>query len=318
MTCPASYLLSPVGDLLLTAARHKHLVERAKRRSLVRLVLPATAATLVTGTVVAVSMATTGATSNVAVHRPAPVHATADYLADRAPDLSRSARRTTLQPLPDVEKQQYLTAPLNVWAEPRAHGKPLDVLASHSKVDVTGVVRHGFAQVLMGREVRWVNHAYLVDHLPKPKPTPKVQPKPEAAPSTAPAPSTAAVPTGGIVSGAACATGSEMESGIVANAIALHRAVCAHFPQVSEYGGYRPDGEHTDGHAIDIMVYSDSSTGQAVADWVRANASTLHVDEVIWAQRIWTTQRSSEGWRMMEDRGSTTANHYDHVHVHVS
>jgi hypothetical protein len=297
----------------LTAARHKHLVERAKRRSLVRLVVPATAATLVTGTVVAVSMATTGATSNVAVHRPAPVHVTADYLADRAPEFSRSARRTTLQPLPDVEKQQYLTAPLNVWAEPREHGKPLDVLASHSKVDVTGVVRNGFAQVLMDREVRWVNGAYLVDHLPKPKPKPKPKPTPEAAPSTA-----AAAPTGGgILSSAACATGSEMESGIVANAITLHRAVCAHFPQVTEYGGYRPDGEHSDGHAIDIMVYSDSSTGQAVADWVRANASTLHVDEVIWAQHIWTTQRSSEGWRMMEDRGSTTANHYDHVHVHV-
>jgi hypothetical protein len=28
-------------------------------------------------------------------------------------------------------------------------------------------------------------------------------------------------------------------------------------------------------------------------------------------------QRSSEGWRWMEDRGSTTANHYDHVHVTV-
>jgi hypothetical protein len=25
--------------------------------------------------------------------------------------------------------------------------------------------------------------------------------------------------------------------------------------------------------------------------------------------------RASEGWRYMEDRGSTTANHYDHVHV---
>ncbi|MDQ1640746.1 MAG: hypothetical protein QOJ90_97, partial [Actinomycetota bacterium] len=27
--------------------------------------------------------------------------------------------------------------------------------------------------------------------------------------------------------------------------------------------------------------------------------------------------RSSEGWRPMADRGSTTANHYDHVHVSV-
>jgi hypothetical protein len=28
-------------------------------------------------------------------------------------------------------------------------------------------------------------------------------------------------------------------------------------------------------------------------------------------------ERSSEGWRYMSDRGSTTANHYDHVHVSV-
>jgi hypothetical protein len=108
-----------------------------------------------------------------------------------------------------------------------------------------------------------------------------------------------------------------MESGIVPAAVALHRAVCAHFPQVHEYGGYRPDGEHADGHAIDIMVYSDSGTGQAVADWVRAHAAALHVDDVIWAQHIWTTQRASEGWRPMPDRGSPTANHYDHVHVRV-
>jgi len=26
---------------------------------------------------------------------------------------------------------------------------------------------------------------------------------------------------------------------------------------------------------------------------------------------------AEEGWRLMPDRGSTTANHYDHVHVSV-
>ena len=57
------------------------------------------------------------------------------------------------------------------------------------------------------------------------------------------------------------------------------------------------------------------SLGDAIAAYVRAHAKELGVSEVIWAQRIWTVQRSSEGWRYMEDRGSTTANHYDHVHV---
>jgi hypothetical protein len=108
-----------------------------------------------------------------------------------------------------------------------------------------------------------------------------------------------------------------MESGLVPDAVALHRTVCAHFPQVKVYGGYRPDGEHADGHAVDIMVYSDSGLGQAIADWVRANAAALHVDDVIWSQHIWTTQRAAEGWRLMPDRGSPTANHEDHVHVRV-
>ena len=48
---------------------------------------------------------------------------------------------------------------------------------------------------------------------------------------------------------------------------------------------------------------------------MRAHASELGVSYVIWSQHIWSVERGSEGWRAMEDRGSTTANHYDHVHV---
>ena len=75
-------------------------------------------------------------------------------------------------------------------------------------------------------------------------------------------------------------------------------------------------GSVAEGQALDIMIPS-SSVGQAIANYVRANAKALGVSEVIWAQHIWTVQRASEGWRLMPDRGSTTANHYDHVHVTV-
>ncbi|MGH1564010.1 hypothetical protein [Mumia sp. DW29H23] len=128
--------------------------------------------------------------------------------------------------------------------------------------------------------------------------------------------STSGTPSGP-VSGKPCASGSDVESGLSSNAIAVHRAVCAEFPSVTSYGGVRSGdgGEHGTGHALDIMV--SGSTGDAIADFVRANAGDLGVTEVIWAQKIWTTQRGSEGWRSMEDRGSTTANHYDHVHVTV-
>jgi uncharacterized protein YabE (DUF348 family) len=127
-----------------------------------------------------------------------------------------------------------------------------------------------------------------------------------------------AADTGGGLSSAPCSSGSSVEEGLTANAIAVHRAVCAEFPQVSSYGGLYPgdDGEHAVGRALDIMV-SNSTTGDAIAEYARANAGALGVSEVIWAQHIWTVQRSSEGWRWMEDMGSVTANHYDHVHVTV-
>jgi hypothetical protein len=64
-------------------------------------------------------------------------------------------------------------------------------------------------------------------------------------------------------------------------------------------------------------MISNAAVGQQMANWVRAHAKQLGVSEVIYRQHIWTVQRSSEGWRGMSDRGSATANHYDHVHVSV-
>jgi hypothetical protein len=154
---------------------------------------------------------------------------------------------------------------------------------------------------------------------PAPAPTPTATPKPTAkpAPTPAPAPKTAApaAPTG--ISQAACASGSAVEAGLTKDAIRVHRAVCALFSGVSGWGGRTGSGgEHSTGQALDIMI-PNSSVGQAIANYVRANAKALGVSEVIWSQKIWTVQRSGEGWRAMSDRGSPTANHYDHVHVTV-
>lgn len=38
---------------------------------------------------------------------------------------------------------------------------------------------------------------------------------------------------------------------------------------------------------------------------------------IIYRQRIWDVRMASSGWVPMEDRGSITANHYDHVHISV-
>ena len=44
----------------------------------------------------------------------------------------------------------------------------------------------------------------------------------------------------------------------------------------------------------------------------------LDLFDIIWNHSIWTIQRSGEGFRPMEDRGSPTANHEDHVHIMVT
>ena len=165
----------------------------------------------------------------------------------------------------------------------------------------------GVLDTVVDGKAAWVSKAYLATTRPKP-----VKVTSPATP-TAPTAPTAPKKSSGF-SSAPCDTGSSMESGLTPNAVRLHRAACAVFPSVRRFGGIGPTGEHAAGRAVDIMVSGDA-LGDAISTWARANAGALHISEVIWSQHIWTVQRSSEGWRPMPDRGSPTANHYDHVHV---
>lgn len=92
------------------------------------------------------------------------------------------------------------------------------------------------------------------------------------------------------------------------------------FPQIKTIHGWRSSSDYSDDHpngrAIDIMIPSyktNKALGDTIAQWVIANGSRLHVNYVIWQQRSYTIARGT--WKTMEDRGSDTANHYDHVHV---
>ncbi|WP_084961215.1 coiled-coil domain-containing protein [Thermoactinospora rubra] len=86
-------------------------------------------------------------------------------------------------------------------------------------------------------------------------------------------------------------------------------------------GCYRVDdsGEHPLGRACDFMMSqggsmpsaADSALGDQIAAWALKNMDRLGVKYVIWKQRI----NMGSGWRAMEDRGSITANHWDHVHI---
>jgi hypothetical protein len=93
------------------------------------------------------------------------------------------------------------------------------------------------------------------------------------------------------------------------------------WPQITNIGGYRPpDGynEHSSGNALDIMIPDPTSAegkalGDAVAAWITENAEALGLTHFIWQQRIF--KAGDKTGSPMEDRGSPTANHMDHVHA---
>ena len=188
---------------------------------------------------------------------------------------------------------RYTTADVKLRSEPSKDAKSVDIVDEAKKLQVTDEVTKGYRQVVVDGKARWVTNEYLSKK------------KPSAEESAG-------------VSSAACSTSSGIESGLVANGKKAYRAICAAFPEVSSFGGRRggDGGFHGTGQAVDCMI-SDSAAGWRLANWARANASRLGISEVIYSQKIWTVQRSGEGWRGMSDRGSATANHYDHVHVSV-
>lgn len=191
-----------------------------------------------------------------------------------------------------LDDRMWTTAPLNLWDGPGENAEKMGLVAELRQVSVTGRRQMGRTQVVIDGQSRWVSGQYLAQD--KPKPAPKVA----AGPSL----------------GGTCANGSTISAGH-ASLYAIHDVVCANWPQITSYGTWRGDGEHGQGRAIDIMV--SGSTGWEVAEFLRANYSALGIEYIIHQQKIWSVERSGEGWRAMSDRGSITANHYDHVHVTV-
>ena len=212
----------------------------------------------------------------------------------KAPEPAESS--TAKPSVPELGKESgtmYTTKSVNVRTGP---GKDFDVrvtLPSGAEVTITDVTQDGWQQIIHKKSAGWVKADLLTA---------------EKAESATPSPS----------SGTSCESSSakSIESGLTSKTVSVLRAVCAAFPDVKSYGGYRRDsGYHGQGRAIDVMVSGER--GWVIAKWLRENAKDLGVIEVIYSQKIWTTQRGSEGWRSMSDRGSNTANHYDHVHISV-
>jgi hypothetical protein len=84
---------------------------------------------------------------------------------------------------------------------------------------------------------------------------------------------------------------------------------------ISTYEGHQP----TAARALDLLVSDqygsvpsdDNALGDALAQLALDQLVEHGITYVIWRQRI----NFGDGWDAMEDRGSITQNHYDHVHV---
>ena len=86
--------------------------------------------------------------------------------------------------------------------------------------------------------------------------------------------------------------------GLVPNARLLAAYIIATYPGVQSIGGVRADAlpDHPSGHAIDIMIGSDMSLGDAINADVQSQAGRFGVAYTMWR----------------------VANHFNHVHVTVS
>lgn len=239
-----------------------------------------------------------------AAHQAAALRAAELQAALRSDDrASRSRPRTPLatkaaESVPKVVAKRWVTSDLNVRSAPSTGANRVDVLQALTRVGISGATRNGWSQVVVDRRAGWVKSSYLSTSKPEPKKSPAAAPG---------------------VSGAACSISPSIEPHLSANARTVYRAVCAAFGKtVSSFGGYRPgdSGDHGSGHAVDIMVSGDP--GLQIARYVQAHASQFGVTYVIYQQKIWMAGNPTSQWKGMEDRGSPTANHYDHVHVSVS
>jgi hypothetical protein len=199
---------------------------------------------------------------------------------------ARAEARQAKRAVANAERTLWTTAELNLWTSADKDARKVGLLDAITKVLVTGRRENGRAEVVVKGQSRWVTAGYLSAE------------KPETGPSL----------------GGVCSNGSSIDAGR-ASLYKIHDVVCANWPQITSYGTWRSDGEHGQGRAIDIMV--SGPTGWDIANFLRANYSALGIEYIIYSQQMWSVERSAEGWRGMSDRGSVTANHYDHVHVTV-
>jgi len=279
-------------------ADHRHKRDTNARRKPRAVVIAGPLAFLATASAVTLGVVTGDPASSIEEPTAAPTSAASTEAAGRSESVSRGARgelssllsksemmmssESTRQAIKNAERRLWTATTLNLWDQPGKKAEQVGEIETGEKVLVTGRKLYGREEIVLDGKSRWVTAGYLSAEEP-------------------------------LAIGGACTNGTSVPSGVSPNIAAVHAAVCADFPEITIYGTFRGDGEHAQGIAVDIMVSGER--GWQVAEFVRANYAALGVSYVIYSQNIWSVERAGEGWRPMSDRGSTTANHYDHVHV---
>jgi hypothetical protein len=204
-----------------------------------------------------------------------------------------STTRSKKAPLALVSLSRlYTTGALNVRDAAKTSGKLLGALDTGVRVSATSDVDGKYRKIEFGKSYGWVLESSLTDAVPV-----------EAAGTT----------------WAPCPRGSAVENKLRKDTVHIYRSVCALFPAVNSYGGWRAGGLpfHKNGRAVDIMLTpgAESALGHRIANYLIKHARDFKIDHIIFEQQIWTP--STPHWRHMADRGSVTANHFNHVHVAI-
>jgi hypothetical protein len=74
--------------------------------------------------------------------------------------------------------------------------------------------------------------------------------------------------------------------------------------------GAKSPSLHGEGRALDIFPLSKLQ-GDLIAQWCVLNARDYQIQEVIWYERIWSSNKALQGFRKYTGQ----ANHHDHVHI---
>ncbi|AMS05179.1 SH3 domain-containing protein [Acidipropionibacterium acidipropionici] len=204
-------------------------------------------------------------------------------------------------PTKPATKTVYTSTAVNLRSGAGTTYRTYGTLAKGATLTTRGTATNGWTPVTYNGRAGWVSTQYLT--------------------TTKPATSTGSGTSSGSSSWASLtAGGSSGLSGLRPNAVGIVNRVLTAFPQIKTIYGVRSDSidDHPSGHAVDLMLprgTADSALGQQIANYFRAHASELHVQYIMWNKHIWNISRDSEGWRVVADRGSATANHMDHVHI---